>query len=126
MSGLSGDDVRIVMADHRVHTFETVADFRMNVNSGLVTFHYRDGEFGTAIHRLKYFTVTVPFRQESVAFSRYEVTVPGPGDPETEKVIVPDVIKDGWDTGKGLFMVFGRSMTAGFNLDHILFFRAYP
>jgi hypothetical protein len=39
-------------------------------------------------------------------------------------MVETDVIKDSWDTSKALFMVFGKTMTACFNMDHVLSFQA--
>jgi hypothetical protein len=121
---MPAESARIVMSDHRVYTFEAVNEFRLNINTGLLTLHYPSGEFGVVIDHLKYFTITVPPQQGGIAFPRYEVMVFGPVDGEAEQVIVTDVIKDSWDTAKGLFMVFGKTMTACFNMDRVLSFQA--
>jgi hypothetical protein len=56
---MPAESARIVMSDHRVHTFEAVNEFRLNVNTGLLTLHYPSGEFGVVINHLKYFVITV-------------------------------------------------------------------
>lgn len=124
MPAPSCEAARIVMSDHRVHTFDVINEFKLNINTGLLTLHFATGEFGVVIDHLKYFITTVPTQQGDIAFPRYEVMVPGPGEAETEQVVVTDVIKDSWDTAKGLFMVFGKTTTACFNMDRVLSFQA--
>jgi|GEM_PF-2748524 hypothetical protein len=121
---MPAESARIVMSDHRVHTFEAVNEFRLNINTGLLTLHYPSGEFGVVIDHLKYFFITVPPQQGDIAFPVYQVMVPGAAGSGAEQVVVTDVIKDSWDTAKGLFMVFGRTMTACFNMDRVLSFQA--
>jgi hypothetical protein len=121
---MPAESARIVMSDHRVHTFDAVNEFRLNINTGLLTLHYPSGEFGVVIDHLKYFFITVPPQQGDIAFPVYQVMVPGAAGSGAEQVVVTDVIKDSWDTAKGLFMVFGRTMTACFNMDRVLSFQA--
>ncbi|SLM32981.1 hypothetical protein MTBBW1_830053 [Desulfamplus magnetovallimortis] len=111
ITGSSGDN----------HKFDNIKDLKVNVENGLLDLHLDDGSFVFMFDGLRYFEVGLPVQQGvDVRFQSCEVRLTSVGKGVEETISISEVINCEWKADQGLFMVFCKSRTFAFHLDHVI------
>ena len=100
---------------------DQVTNFSFNPAAGLLLFTHQRGEFGLQIDMLRSFEVGVaPPQAGDVIHKICQVTLTPEKEGEPETIHIADVIKESWDTANGLLMIYGKEVTLGCHLDHVI------
>jgi hypothetical protein len=121
--------VRIISDAGESHVFDPVTDFQINFKAGMIMVRYPGGEFCLLLDRLRHADVGLP--PQAVPDTLHSMTVTlvplaDQADGTPGSIDIPDVIKYDWKVDNGLFMVFCKTATQVFHLDHVLSFRQQP
>lgn len=112
----------IVDSSLEEHVFEAVENFQLKLELNLLVFHLRDGMFGLPLDRFRHFEARLSPRAEKPRYDICEVVQTSIGDEPAETVEIHQVLNYEWNAEKGLLMVFGKTATCCFHLDHVVFF----
>lgn len=118
----------IISAFGETQTFNKIHDFQINTKSGMLIIQLSDGQCIFPLERLRYFKASLtPQQNTDPAYSFCEVTLsslhPRPYPKSPDVVRISDVIRYDWKINNGLLMVYGKTATAGFHLDHVVSYR---
>lgn len=123
--------VKVVTGSGEEHLFSEIKDMQINVETGILDVNLADGNFVFMVDSLRYFEVGLTSQQsQPVSFRQCDVLLIVPdgkaGTQEaglSEKITVKDVINYEWKADQGLLLVFGKGVTLGVHLDHIVSFK---
>ncbi|MCP4022441.1 MAG: hypothetical protein GY729_11410 [Desulfobacteraceae bacterium] len=122
-AGFSG--LKIVNDQGATHDFETIIDFQINMERGVVIANLADGMVSFMLDRLCYFHLGLPPQEMEIAFASCDVQLKSiSGDPP-QTVHIEKIINYDWKIDQGLFMVFAKEATFGFHLDHVISYQVH-
>lgn len=125
--------VKVVSASGEEHLFSDLIDMQLNSETGILDVKLADGDFVFMVDSLRYFELELKDHQvQPVRFRKCDIVLTTHGDRGkstaanaklNEKITVDDVISYDWKADQGIFLVFGKMVTVGVHLDHVVSFR---